>query len=282
MEDVTPAVMLAVLASALLHAAWNALLKASDDKDLETAATALVRGVIALVVLPFVAWPSVASLPWMAASVAVHVLYFQSLAAAYRHGDLSFAYPVMRGGAPVIVTLAGVAWFGEVLQAPEVVAVALICVGVVAFAAPPPGALGPTRQALGHALANAAIIACYTLIDARGARVSGAPLGYALGLLLANGVVQAAIGVATRGREVPAHVLRHAPRVIAGALCTLGAYAIVLWAMTRAPVGLVAVLRETSVLFAAAIGALFLGERFTRRRLVATGAVLAGLLVLRA
>jgi len=125
------------------------------------------------------------------------------------------------------------------------------------------------------------VIACYTLIDARGVRVSGSALGYTIWLLLANGVVQTAIGLAAHGRGVPAYAARHWSRTVAGSIFTFASYAIVLWAMTLAPVALVAVLRETSVLFAAALGALFLGERFTPRRLVATGAVLAGLVALR-
>ena len=94
-------------------------------------------------------------------------------------------------------------------------------------------------------------------------------------------MVQTAIGFAASGRAVLTHTAQHWLRVLAGSAFTLGSYAIVLWAMTRAPVALVAVLRETSVLFAAALGALFLGERLTRLRLVATGAVLAGLVALR-
>ena len=91
--------MLAVLGAALLHAAWNALLKASEDKALASIGQAIARGVIALVLVPFVAAPAVESWPWIAASVIVHIAYFWLLAGAYRWGDLSFTYPVMRGGA---------------------------------------------------------------------------------------------------------------------------------------------------------------------------------------
>jgi drug/metabolite transporter (DMT)-like permease len=279
--DISPAVMLAVLAAALLHAGWNALLKASPDKDLEIAALALSRGTLALLALPWVAAPAAASLPWIVASVAVHVLYFWALAGAYRYGDLSFTYPIMRGGAPVLVTLVGVALLGEVLSWQEAGAVALICVGIIAFASRPSGAAAPARQALLFALGNALVIACYTLIDSQGVRLSGSAPGYAIWLMLANSVVQAAIGLAARGRAVTAYAARHWRRVLVGGFFTLLSYPIVLWAMTRAPVALVAVLRETSVLFAAVLGALFLGERFTPRRLVATGAVLAGLMALR-
>ncbi len=205
--------MLAVLAAALLHAAWNALLKASPDKDLESAALALSRGALALAALPWAAPPAAASLPWMAGSVAVHVVYFWALAGAYRFGDLSFTYPIMRGGAPVLVTLVGVTLLGEVLALQEAAAVALICVGIAAFAGRPSGAAGPARQALLFALGNALVIACYTLIDARGVRLSGSAPGYAMWLMFANSAVQAAIGLAVHGRAVPAYAARHWRRV---------------------------------------------------------------------
>jgi drug/metabolite transporter (DMT)-like permease len=281
MTELPATVMAAVLGAALLHAAWNAMLKASPDKDLENAALALARIVLGLLALPWMALPAPAAWPWIAASVVIHIAYFWTLAGAYRHGDLSFTYPIMRGGAPVLVALAGAMLFGEVLPWPDVAAMGLVCAGILAFAARPAGE-GATRQALLFAVANACVIACYTLVDAQGVRVSGSALGYTVCLLLANGVVQVAIGVASRGGAVHRHAIRHWPRVFAGAICTIASYAIALWAMTRAPVALVATLRESSVVFAAGIGVLFLGEAFSRMRLAATLMVLAGLVLLRA
>ena len=279
--EISPAVMLAVLAAALLHAGWNALFKLSPDKGLENTSLAIGRGVLALAALPWLPLPAPESVPWIAASVAVHVVYFWALAGAYRWGDLSFTYPIMRGGAPVLVTLAGAVVLGEVLPPAETLAVALICLGILGFAVGPRGSAAPAREALLFALGNALVIASYTLIDAQGVRLSGSALAYAMWFFVANSVVQVAIGLAWRGREVPAYVVRHWMRALLGGAFTLGSYAIALWAMTQAPVALVAVLRETSVIFAAVIGALFLGERFTRRRAMATAAVLAGLLALR-
>jgi drug/metabolite transporter (DMT)-like permease len=125
------------------------------------------------------------------------------------------------------------------------------------------------------------VIAAYTLIDAQGARLSEAPVAYTFWFFLLNALAVGAFGMLSRGRAVPAYVARYWQRSLLGGICLLGAYSVALWAMTRAPVALVAVLRETSVIFAAAIGALVLKEKFTRRRLVATGAVLAGLIALR-
>jgi drug/metabolite transporter (DMT)-like permease len=269
-------VTLAVLGAALLHAGWNALVKASEDKQLDTYAVAASSGLIALALLPLLPTPAPASWPWLAGSTAVHILYFAFLAGAYRWGELSYVYPMMRGGGPLIVAATGVLAFREVLQASEWLGVLLICAGILAFAS---GA--HDRRATLYALANAVVIGAYTLIDAAGARASYAPVSYTVWFFVANGVVITAIGLGVRGREVPAYFRRHWLRAAAGGACALGAYAIALWAMTRAPVALVAVLRETSVIFAAVLGAALLKERFTRRRLAATGAVLAGLIALK-
>lgn len=279
--EISPPVMAAVLASAVLHAAWNALLKASPDKGLENISLALARGLLALAAAPFLPLPAPAAWPWILASVIVHIAYFWLLAAAYRWGDLSLTYPVMRGGAPALVALGGVVAFGEVLPWAETAGVALISVGILGFAAVRHGDAQARGKALRFALLNAGVIAAYTLIDARGVRVSGSALSYAIWFFLANSVVQSSIGFALRGAAVMPYFLRHWPRALVGGALTLGAYGTALWAMAYAPAALVAALRETSVLFAAAIGALFLGERFTRQAALATLAVLAGLVALR-
>jgi drug/metabolite transporter (DMT)-like permease len=275
-QEISLPVTLAVLGAALLHAGWNALLKSSADKQLDTVAISVGAGIVGLAVAVWLPFPSSASWPWLAASAAVHVLYFMFLAGAYRWGDLSYAYPIMRGGGPVIVALAGAAVFGEVLPLASTIGVGLVCAGIVAFAAGK-----ADRRATLFALGNAVVIAAYTLVDAKGARLSGSPVAYALWFFVANAVVIYLYFGARRGLEVPRYLARNWMRILAGAVLTTGSYGVALWAMTRAPVALVAVLRETSVIFAALFGALFLGETFTRRRLAATGAVLAGLSTLR-
>ena len=274
--ELTLPVALAVLGGAMLHAAWNTLVKSSQDKELDTCAVAAGSGVIALFTLPFVAAPAPAAWPWIAASSAVHILYFLFLAGAYRHGELSYAYPVMRGGGPVIVAASGALAFAEVLRAGEWLGVLLISGGILALAS---GA--HDRRATLFAVANAIVIGAYTLIDAKGARVSGAPVGYTLWFFVAMAVVVLAIGAARRGGALPHYLAHNWARALAGGAFSVGSYGIALWAMTRAPVALVAALRETSVIFAAVLAVLVLKEKLTRRGLFATGAVLAGLMLLR-
>lgn len=274
--ELTLPVTLVVLGGALLHATWNALVRASSDKQLAAIANSVGSGVISICAAVWLPAPAPESLPWIAASIAVHVLYFRFLAGAYRWGELSYAYPVMRGGGPIVVALAGILVFAEALGTSQWAGIALVCGGILALAH---GA--HDRRATAFALANAGVIGCYTLIDATGARASGAPLSYALWLCAGNALMNGAIGVAQRRGELPAYLRRRWGRALLGGACSMAAYASALWAMTRAPVALVAVLRETSVVFALVLGALFLGEKMTRRRLVATGAVLAGLVVLK-
>jgi drug/metabolite transporter (DMT)-like permease len=274
--ELTLPVTLAVLGAALLHAAWNALVKGSEDKQLDAYAVAAGSGLLALLALPFLPLPAAAAWPWLAGSAAVHILYFVFLAGAYRWGELSYVYPIMRGGGPMIVAATGALAFGEFLDAGEWLGALLISAGILAFAS---GA--HDRRATLFAFANALVIGAYTLIDAAGARSSGAPVSYTFWFFVANGVVIALLGSLQRGRALPAYLRRHWLRAVGGGACALGAYSIALWAMTRAPVALVAVLRETSVIFAAVLGALLFKEKLTRRRLIATGAVLAGLIALR-
>lgn len=275
--EISLPVTLAVLGAALLHASWNVLLKSGGDKELETISIAVGSGLVALVAAPFVPAPAPASWPWLAASALVHILYFIFLAGAYRWGELSYTYPVMRGGGPMIVAVVGALALGEVLPLAETLGVLMICVGIFAFASGK-----HDRRATGFAVANAVVIAAYTLIDAQGARSSGAPVSYTLWFFAANGAVILVYGfVRGRGAAMADYFRTKWPRALLGGSLAVGAYGIALWAMTRAPVALVAVLRETSVIFAALLGAFFLREKLTRRRLAATGAVMLGLVALR-
>jgi len=274
--EITAPVTLAVLGAALLHASWNVLLKGSADKQLDTVAFSIGAAFLALALAAWLPAPARESWPWLAASAAVHILYFMFLANAYHWGELSYAYPIMRGGGPVIVALAGAAVFGEVLAPLPTLGVALVCAGIVAFAS---GRAHP--RATGFAIANAIVIAAYTLIDAKGARASGSPVSYALWFFVANGVVLYGYAGARRGAALPRYLVANWAKILVGGALTTGSYGVALWAMTRAPVAFVAVLRETAVIFGAFIAHFWLKERLTRRRLVATGAVMLGLVALK-
>ncbi len=278
--EITLPVTLAVLGAGFLHALWNAMLKsAAGEPLLDTALIVAGSSVVALALLPFVAFPDRAAWPFMAVSAAIHFAYYVTLAGAYRRGDLSFAYPLMRGVAPLIVTLLGVVFLGERPTATTLAGIALISLGILVIAWYAGGRHTPA--AAGWALGNAAIIAVYTLVDGAGARASGNAASYVVWLIFLEGLPYVAWIGATRGRPAFAYIASRWRRGIAGGAASLAAYGIALWAMTRAPVAVVAALREVSVLFAAGIGALVLKEGFGWRRMAGAAAVVAGVAALR-
>jgi phosphonate utilization associated putative membrane protein len=273
-------IALAVLFGALLHASWNALVKSGADKALDTALMNLVAAVLALPLVLVAGWPSAAAWPWLLASAAVHVAYYSLLTAAYRHGELALTYPLMRGSAPLLVALGSVAFFREPLTVAGWAGVIGICGGVLVLGLSRHGL--ESGRAVLFALANAVVIATYTVVDGIGVRASGNALGYVATLFLLNALPFGTLVLARRGwRPLAQHARLRTPLAAMGAAASVGSYGIALWAMTRAPVASVAALRETSVLFAALLGAWHLHERFTPRRALGTAAILAGVAALR-
>ena len=284
-SDLPASVTFAVLGAALLHAAWNAIIKAGRDPLLDTALVALTGSVVALPIAAFVPPPEPASWPYIVATVTVHVGYYIALAGAYRAGDLSHGYPIMRGVAPLLVALVSWAWLGEVLSAGAWVGVLLICAGVLslAFAGRGRGAAQARNPAAATfwALGCALIIATYTLIDGAGVRVSGSALRYVVWLFVFLGLPFGLAVLALKRGAFLRHAAQHWWRGVAGAVLSGLSYGIALWAMTRAPVAIVAALRETSVIFAALIGAWLLKEGHLKERIFGAMVVLAGLIALK-
>jgi len=279
--ELTLGVTLAVLGAGLLHAGWNALLKSAPGGDpmLDMATIVAGSAVCGLVVIPFAGVPDPAAWKFAAISAFIHWAYYVTLAHAYRTGDLSFAYPLMRGAAPLIVTLLGIAFLREWPTPQIALGILLISLGIVAIAFAQRGRHSPA--AAGWALTNAAIIAVYTLVDGAGARASGNAPAYVSWLIFLEAFPFLAwIWLRQRSAAVR-YIGAHWKRGIVGGAASLGAYGIVLWAMTRAPVAAVAALRETSVLFAALIGAVFLKEGLGLRRLAGAATVVAGVAALK-
>lgn len=278
--EISLTVTLAVLGAAFLHALWNALVKSSAGEPiLDTALVVAGSTLVSLPMLPFVPLPDPAAWPYAFASMVVHFAYYLLLASAYRHGDLSFAYPLMRGAAPLLVVLLGVAFLGEHPSPMALTGIFLICSGILAIAWF--GSRRHTAMATGYALANAAVIATYTLIDGTGARSAGNALSYAFWLMALEGIPFLLWIAWLRGRPAVGYLVQRWRRGLLAGAASVGAYAIALWAMTHAPVAVVAALREVSVVFAVLIGGIFMKEHVGWRRLAGAISVAAGVAALR-
>jgi len=278
--EISLGVTLAVLGAGFLHALWNALLKsAAGEPMLDTALIVAGSCAVCIPMLPFIPLPAREAWPFALASVVIHFGYYGMLAGAYQRGDLSFAYPLMRGVAPLLVTILGVLFLSERLDAQTMLGIGLISAGIITIAWFASG--HHTLAAAAFALGNAVIIAVYTLVDGAGARAAGNPWSYAIWLTCLDGFPFIAWVLWTRGRPAADYILRRWRRSVLGGAASIGAYAIVLWAMTLAPIAVVAALREVSVVFAALMGTLFLKESFGWRRLAGAIGVAAGVAALR-
>lgn len=268
-----------VLFGALLHATWNAIIKAGTDKSLDAALVSAGGAVTALPLLPFLPLPASSAWPFIAASAILQFAYFQLVAAAYRAGDIGLVYPLMRGVAPLIIVSTSSFILKETLSGGALIGTMTICAGILtlAFEARKGG-----RRAILLALSNAVVIATYTYVDGIGARISGNSISYTLWMSLLPPVLLFAWAVSQRGANaVAAHIRYNWWRGLVGGGGSIASYGIALWAMTKAPVAMVAALRETSILFALVISVLFLKERSSIWRYIAGAIIAAGVLVLR-
>jgi len=275
-------VMAVVLFAAALHAAWNALVRGAADKFLDTVLIVSGAAIWTVLLLPLLPLPAQASWPYLAASVVIHVVYFALVAFSFHGGELSFAYPLMRGAAPALTAVGGVLLIDETPSAGAWAGVLLISCGVLAMAADS-WRTGALRAAPAmSALATAAVIVIYTLIDGQGARASGHAFSYTGWMFLLTAPPLLAIAAVRQGRDLRLRLRAAWFRALLGGACTLASYGLALWAMTRAPIALVAALRETSVIFAALIAALVLRERITRIRYASIAVVCLGAVLIKA
>lgn len=274
-------VFVAVLLAALLHAGWNTLVKVGLDRVSTILLLGISQAVIALPILPFVSQPDQEAWLWIAVSALLHTGYKIFLVQAYAHADLSQAYPLARGTAPLIVTVISVAFLGVTLEPLALVAIFAISLGILLMAAK--GAVSGFMhgRALFFALGTAAFTASYTLVDGMGARISGSPSGYILWLVVGDAVATMAYGVWLRGPNVfQALVPAWKVGTAAGAM-SLGSYWIAIWAFTQAPIALVAALRESSILFAVLIAAFVLREHVSRWRWASALSIATGVVLMR-
>ena len=270
-------VFFALLAAAVLHAGWNALVRRDPDRSAAAIAMAAGGAVVGIVLTPFLPPLKLAAVPYLLGSSAIHFAYYALIARAYRHGELSVAYPIMRGLAPLIVTIAAIT-FVEPASRNVLIGVVVVATGIVSL-----GADGLRRQHRGVAAAvsNAFVIAAYTLVDGLGARASGAPATYVAWILFGGGVATVVGQYLIQGQAIIDGMTKRVPVALIGGAMGYGAYAVALWAMTIAPIGAVAAVRESSVLFATAIGAIFLHEKFGKLRWLAAALVVAGLVLVK-
>lgn len=275
-------ITLLVLLAALLHAVWNALVKSNGDR---LSMMAFVAGSGSLMMVPLLFFTPVPSWEvWkiILLSLALHTGYKVFLVNAYTHGDFGQVYPLARGVAPAIVTLIGFFFLGEQLPLLATLGIVLILAGVVSLAWRPKNGTqtASNSHAIFYALGTSCFIASYTLNDGLGGRVAPSPSQYVIWLFALDGISIVAIALWRRGTALlrPQHAWAYGA---AGGLASIIAYWLVIWAMSITPLGPVAALRETSVVFGALISGFILKEGLGWRAVAAAATVATGVILLK-
>ncbi|MFJ6697358.1 EamA family transporter [Streptomyces sp. NPDC091272] len=275
----TPLVIAAVLVAAVTHASWNAI--AHHIKDQLVSFTLISGGglLIGLVLALFVPLPAAGAWPYLVLSAALHVAYMLLLMRSFTLGDFGQMYPIARGTAPLAVTALAAVFVHEIPDGWQLAGVAVACTGLVGVALWGIRGSGkkPHWAAIGAALATGLAIALYTTVDGVGVRASGTSLGYIAWLMVLEGIAIPVYALYRRRSLLVAQVKPFAVRGFVGAALSVVAYGMVLWAQTRAPLAPVAALRESSIIVGAAIGAIFLKERFGAPRIAAAGLMVVGI-----
>jgi drug/metabolite transporter (DMT)-like permease len=275
-------VFAAVLFGAACHAGWNAAIKGGIDTVTTTSLIAIGAGVVALAVLPFVGLPLAPAWPWVIASIVIHLLYFIGLSESYRVGDLGHVYPIARGTAPLMTAALSAPLIGEALGLPAWLGIIALAGGVLLLSAR--GGRDLARfdaHATVLALFTATTICAYSLVDGVGARLAGSANAYTASLFIGNAVALAGYGIARRGSHAWPALAAHWKIGLAGGALQLVSYGIAIWAMTVAPIAIVAALRETSVLFGTALAVVFLKEPLRMLRVMAALMIVCGLMLIR-
>jgi drug/metabolite transporter (DMT)-like permease len=269
----TPLVAGLVLCAALLHATWNALLRSGTDRLWSITVMSVTTALLAAPALLILPLPAPASWPYLGLSAVLQVGYSLVLVLAYRHAELGQVYPIVRGSAPLLVTLGAALVAGEQVGVPAASGIALISLGIMSLAL---GKSAAKPVAIAAALGTGIVIASYSVTDGMGVRLSGNPYAYATWIFVLYGALMPPTFLALR-RRLPAGIgVRDTLKAAAAGLVQLLTYGVVIWAYTMSAIGPVAALRETSVVFAALIGRAFLGETLTLRRLAACAVIALG------
>ena len=276
-----PSVFMAVIAAAAMHAGWNAILKIRLDPFLAVVLVNAACGIIALPAALYIGVPELHVWPWIFSSILIHLFYYLTLSGAYRLADMGLVYPIARGSAPLMTTVLSMVLIGEAVSPLGFLGVVLLALGILAIAWRRAGVKALDGTALKLALACGVSITAYTLVDGLGARATGNPHQYSAWLFVMDSVLITLFALVWKGPRALKPTLGFIGPGFAGGAMSLTAYWISIWAMTKAPIGLVAAVRESSVLFGAVIAVVVLREPLLPNRIVAAVLIVAGLVLIK-
>jgi drug/metabolite transporter (DMT)-like permease len=265
-----------ILLSAILNASWNAFVKNDDDRPLAMAWIMGLGGLVSVCLIPFTAFPGPRIWPYLIATTIFQNVYIGLVILSYRHGDLSQAYPIARGTGALSAAIGSAALGIDALVPREWAGMLLSSLGIASLALAATGPASTLRRAIGYPLLSGLFTAGYSIVDGSGVRIAANPFQYVVWMNLCASPFLPAYVLLTRRHDVARSARKGMGPRLAAAAVALSSYSIAVWAFSQGSIGRIAVLRETSVLFAAILGAVVLKEPFGARRILSAIVILLG------
>lgn len=274
-------IFLLIILASILHASWNAMVKKFDDKILSVSAIIYGHIPVSIIVIFFLPLPTLESLPYIILSSFLHQGYQWYLISAYKFGDLTKAYPIARGTGPIITTLISIFFLGVLISGFKIIAILLISFGIISLGILDKNSIS-NQKALLYSLVTGFFIGLYSLIDGYGARISLSPLSFLSWSFILNAILFSMLLKIKNHQNVLGKVLKEAKHIFwLGGTLSYVVYAIVIWGFTKAPIPLVAALRETSIIFSIVIGIIFLKEKISFYKVLSIIFIFAGVISLK-
>jgi uncharacterized membrane protein len=263
-----------VVFAALLHSSWHAMIKNAPDGIVGLAGMNVVSGGSSLLLLPFVALPAGRVWAVLAASVLLHNFYKIELARLYALGELGHVFPMARGMSPIAATLLAALFLREIPSPVHLGSIVTICAGLFLLALEKIGR--PGRKLFILTALVGLSVASYSVVDGYGVRLSSDWWSFTIWLMVLDGGCFVILSRRLVGPDLWGVLLRKKKFALVSGAFGVFSFCVFLWALRRAPVGMVTALREISVLFASLIGVIFLRERFSLPRLAGAALVTIG------
>ncbi|AKH64281.1 MULTISPECIES: EamA family transporter [Photorhabdus] len=266
-----------VMVAAIMHAGWNLFVKKDEDKFLSLTVMAVTSSVLCAVLLLFMPGIDVSAWKILIISVPLHAGYRVCLSLGYKYGDMSQVYPIARGATPLLVALISVILLGVHLELTQIAGVVAIALGIMWLTFHAGFPKNNEGRAIGFALGTAAFIAVFTLLDSRGARLSGNPFSYVLWLFVLEGILMFVLAASVNRHRLLDYISRNGRTCMVNGVVMSVAHGLVILALSRSPAALVSALRETSVIFGVIFSAWILKEKIGPVKLTCTLVVMVGI-----
>ena len=271
-------VFIIILLATVMHAIWNAMVKHHPDKVIAVLAIVLGHIPLALLCIIYFPLPGKEALPYIIASVIAHQGYQWYMINSYKVGDYTNVYPIFRGFGPLLATLISLIFLGVVFKIATIISILFICVGIMVL-----GLFGSKDknqfEIIKYALLTGSFISLYSLIDGYGARVSASSISYISFSFLFSALLFPIILKLNKHENIISKVFKDAKIIFwVGGSISFVIYVIVVWGFTKAPIPLVAALRETSIFFSIFIGYFFLKETINLKKIISILLIVIGVI----